>query len=146
MKQTIALIACGKSKRNTKCAARDLYTGDLFKKTRALVERRNQMYYILSALHGLVSPLHQLEPYEYTLLGKSAALKKDWATEVMRELRFLDPNSWRIAIYAGRDYREFLLPMLREYGFEVEIPLERLEIGQQLSYLNAALHAEEAAV
>lgn len=99
-----------------------MYTGELFKKIRSLVEKRNQPFHILSALHGLVPPLAKLEPYEYTLTGKSKSVKREWAAGVAEMFNFYSPREWRIEVFAGRDYREFLVPMLRDRGFEVEIP------------------------
>lgn len=139
MKKTMVLIACGKNKRGEKSAAKDLYIGELFKKTRALVEKHKQEFRILSALHGLVHPEKELEPYDYTLNGKSKAVKREWAAQISKLLCLKNPHEWRFVIYAGRDYREFLVPTLISHGFDVEIPLEGLEIGQQLSFLKTAL-------
>lgn len=143
MKKTLVLISCGKIKRAEKSAAQDLYTGELFKKIRSLVEKRNQPFHILSALHGLVPPLAELDPYEYTLAGKSKSVKREWAAGVAEMFTYYSPEEWRIEIFAGRDYREFLVPMMRDRGFEVEIPLEGLGIGEQLSFLKSALKKKE---
>jgi hypothetical protein len=139
MKKTMVLIACGKNKRPVRSAAKDLYIGELFKKTRALVEKQNQQFRILSALHGLVIPEQELEPYDYTLNGQSKSVKREWAAAVAEHLTIQCPLEWRYVIYAGRDYREFLVPLLQSAGFEIEIPLEGLEIGEQLSFLKKAL-------
>jgi hypothetical protein len=141
MKRTVALISCGKNKRAERSAAKDLYLGELFKKTRALVEKNGQPFRILSALHGLVKPGQELDPYDFTLNGQSKVDKREWAERVVAELAKGDPNEIRFVIYAGRDYRDPLVPMLQALGFEVEIPLLGMEIGEQLSHLKKQLGA-----
>lgn len=137
MKKTIALISCGKDKVDFNTLAKDLYTGDLFKKTRQYVEMQDQNFYILSALHGLTRPNEYLDPYDFTLVGADKAVKQRWASNVFRLFAYFHkPQDTVVAIYAGRDYRQYLVPQLEAAGYEVVLPLEGVGgIGKQKAFL-----------
>lgn len=131
---TLALVSCGKTKLSTPSKAKDLYVGDLFKKTRAYVEEQHDEWCILSALHQLVLPEQLLEPYEYTLIGKKKDVIHQWSQAVYEELKRKWSKDTEIYFYAGREYRKFLQPMLEAEGFKVFVPLQGLGIGEQLSW------------
>ena len=49
------------------------------------------------------------------------------------------PSADRIVIFAGLDYRKFLMDYLRQRTPVVEVPMEKLKFGMQLKYLRAEL-------
>ena len=63
----IALVSCVKKKRGSAAFARDLYLSQLFRGLRCYAESHADVWYILSAEHGLLKPDQIVEPYERTL-------------------------------------------------------------------------------
>ena len=53
----------------------------------------------------------------------------------MEKLKAHCPRGTTVVFLAGARYREFLVPALREFGTSIEIPMEGLRIGEQLSWL-----------
>lgn len=118
----IALIACGKSKRDTTSHAVDLYTGALFKKSLAYAKDMGfDKIFILSAKHGLLELDDVVEPYEYTLIGKPKRRRLQWAERVKSQL-----PAGNYTYLAGKLYREFLP--------DGECPVVGLPIGKQLQW------------
>lgn len=139
--KTLALVSCCKTKTAEAVAAKDLYISDLFVKTRSYAEREYSEWAILSALHGLIQPDTITAPYEYTLIGKSSADKKRWADAVFSAIQAKHETDTRISIFAGRDYRKFLQPLLENAGYTVDVPLAGLGIGEQKAQLKEWLTA-----
>lgn len=54
------------------------------------------------------------------------------------------PSADRIMVLAGQRYREFLMDYLRTRAANVEVPLEGLRIGEQLSWLGRHVNDEPA--
>ncbi len=158
---TVALVACSGSKLSRPAPARQLYTGDLFRKSAAYAEAVADRWYVLSAKHHLVHPDQVLEPYDMTLSDiKDKDSKKHWAQRCDLDLRLkradltFEPyiggrmyrstiglGHWtqagrkvRCIVLAGVEYREHLMPILQSWA-TVEVPLARLNIGQQKSWL-----------
>lgn len=127
------LVACAATKGPKACAAKDLYLGTLFKASRALAEAKADEWYILSGLHGLISPVKILEPYEFFLGDQSKKYRKEWSLKVINKLGRL--VSAETTILAGKDYWEFLKPEL----MDVKLPLEGLAIGKQIQWLQREL-------
>jgi hypothetical protein len=71
-----------------------------------------------------------LAPYNETLNEMSA-----WADRVKAQMVVSLPTAGRIIIFAGQRYREFLMDYLKERAAKVDVPLEGLRIGEQLSWL-----------
>lgn len=135
MKQRhIVLIACGKKKAVEACPARELYQGDLFKKSfRYALSLEPTAIRILSAKHHVVDPDDELEPYDLTLNGMSADEIRAWAKVVLRQLsREFDLELDRFTILAGASYRRYLVGRLANF----DVPLKGLGIGKQLQFLN----------
>lgn len=97
------VIPCGGAKLNRRAPARELYVGSLFRHTLDNAERsarldaetlrRPARVLILSALHGLITPDTELDPYDLrmeqpgsvtaaTLAAQAAAFGIDWGSEV----------------------------------------------------------------
>lgn len=133
----VVLVSCVKSKLPHPAPARELYTSTWFTKVRKIVEDRNADWYILSALHGLVSPNVMIAPYERTLNTLGVTDRRAWATETLDQLIPKIGKRNRIVFFAGMRYREFLVAPLRNIGLAVEVPMEGLSIGRQLAWLSA---------
>lgn len=60
----VAVVACSASKLKGTHAAKDLYTGQLFKLARELAEKVADRWVILSARHGLITPNGPVDSYD----------------------------------------------------------------------------------
>ncbi|MGV2885946.1 DUF6884 domain-containing protein [Paenibacillus taichungensis] len=135
----IALISCTKKKQTYECPAQELYTpSSLFKKAKLYVQRQDYNgWFILSALHGLLSPDQVVEPYNQTLNNMSIADIRDWSKKVAQQLIALHPGE--IYFYAGDNYRKELVPLLEEAGIVCHVPLKGKGIGEQLAFYTEEL-------
>lgn len=132
---TVYLVSCVSQKREQPCAACDLYVSDLFRKARRYVEASGCPWFILSAEYGLVAPGQVIAPYERTLNAMRAADRRAWGKRVAAQLAEAVPDLSRVVFLAGERYREFLATYLTDRGVAVSVPMERLRIGEQLSWL-----------
>lgn len=99
---TIALVGCGKSKRSTPAAAKDLYTGPLFRAARAYAEECDE-WRIVSAKYGILDPETVIEPYDARLPTRYAPT---WARAVSATIavEFHACGPYELLILAGADY------------------------------------------
>jgi hypothetical protein len=134
----VVVVACAASKRSLPSAARDLYVSTLFTEARRYAESHGDSWFILSALHGVIEPERIVSPYEKTLNDMTVSQRREWSADVAaRFLEILEQGS-RVTILAGKKYREFVEPFLQEHGYEVQVPLAHLGIGQQIQWLQRA--------
>lgn len=140
----LVLIGCSARKLTVPATARELYRGDLFRKSVTYAEGRGSPWYVLSAKHGLLAPDDMVEPYSVTLDGLSPQERKAWATEVFLQLRKRTSIDRPIMFLAGLRYREFLIQRLRaETTFPITSPLSQAGIGVQKAKLAAAIATGE---
>ena len=132
----MGLVGCVKQKRHHAAPARDLYVSQLFRSRRTYVEASCDRWYVLSALHGLVTADTVLEPYDKTLNGASVAAKRAWAAMVVAQLEAeVDVPRTTFELHAGAQYADFgLVDGLRHRGATVVIPTAHLAIGEQLAF------------
>jgi cytoplasmic iron level regulating protein YaaA (DUF328/UPF0246 family) len=134
--KTVVLIACASKKLTHRAKAADLYQSDLFRKSLAYARKVGTSVFILSAKHGLIRPEDAIDPYDVTLKTMSSAEVKAWSDRVFRQLaNATDVRNDHFIFLAGERYRRDLVPQL---SF-VEVPLEGLRIGEQLSFLSKRL-------
>jgi hypothetical protein len=133
------LIACCSKKAASAAPARALYQSDLFKKCSAYASQQEAPWFILSALHGLVDPNQILDPYDVSLNKIKADDRRAWSAYVTNQLRFTIARGDRVVFLAGRKYREGLIPWLLDMDCEISIPMEGMQIGEQLSFLKSQL-------
>ena len=136
MSKTIALVACVSKKNKSPMSARDLYISDWFLKASAYADRISDQWFILTAKYGLLDPDDVIDPYDETLNKMPVKARRDWAVRVQDELIPQLNYGDQLVILAGMKYREFLVDPLGARGFQVEIPMEGLRIGEQLSWLS----------
>jgi uncharacterized protein DUF6884 len=130
----VYLVSCVAAKRTYATRAKDLYVSEWFRRARDYVEAIGGPWFVLSAKYGLVAPDEVLEPYEQTLNTMSIAERRAWAARVQHQMDERLRQVDRIAVLAGQRYREFLMDYLRRRAPIVEVPLEGLRIGEQLSW------------
>ena len=132
----LVLVSCTKSKRSGRMAAQDLYgSSAAFRMKKALIEGFGARWMILSAKHGLLDPTTEIESYDLTLKTMSVTERRIWAKHVLETLLPLAAGFDRVVILAGQSYSQFLVPALRQAGYEVVEPLIGLTQGQQLAWL-----------
>jgi len=136
MAKTIALVACVSKKNERPMVARDLYISDWFKKASAYAKTISDEWFILSARYCLVDPNTVIAPYDETLNNMPISKRRTWSLKLMQELRPQLNTGDHIVILAGLKYREFLVAPLRSVGCQVDVPMEGLRIGEQLSWLS----------
>lgn len=137
---TVGLIGCGKTKREAESPARDLYLGDLFKKSRAWVERRCQEWGILSAKHGLLMPDELVEPYDQTLAKMDREWKQGWAQRTSYQVYLQWGEDTDFVLLAGEEYRQpFEEKFMRGETCTTKVPMQGLGLGEQLGWLKREL-------
>jgi len=135
----ISIVQCVSKKRDTPHLARDLYTSPLFVNAAAYAEKISDDWYIISAKYGLVHPTDFVEPYDVTLKDMSASERRKWAEQVFSTLKPLLNSTDTVVFLAGVKYRENLVKKVAALGCKVEIPMEGLRIGEQVSWLQKQL-------
>lgn len=131
----IALVSCVKAKLSVPAPARELYTSPLFRGLRRYAMDQADAWFILSAEYGLLHPDQVVAPYERTLIGMPSIDRRRWEERVLAQLLPALPSAAEVLILAGKPYRDYLEPVLREHGCLVSIPMEGLAIGKQLQFL-----------
>jgi hypothetical protein len=62
--------------------------------------------------------------------------RRTWAKGVIAQMKAQDVSGRRLLILAGNIYRSGLMQFLWTRFDEIAIPMERLKIGEQLSWLS----------
>jgi cytoplasmic iron level regulating protein YaaA (DUF328/UPF0246 family) len=150
-RRKIILIACSSRKLNRRAQAKDLYTGPLFKLcwAYALKERPDKIY-ILSALHGLLDPETDIDPYNVALKSPpkldpsspvkvlTAKEKKRWGNQVIAALSAVtDLRRDEFIVLAGKEYIKPLADNLSH----LRDPLQGLNRGKRLAFLYQSTRA-----
>lgn len=134
--KTLVLLACCKDKLDHAAPARELYQGQLFKKSLAFAQTFADKIIILSAKHGPTELDQVIEPYNVTLNhGMSKMEKLEYTTKCWKGLAAYE--GWRFVYLAGDKYRRGL-----PHG---EAPMEGLPIGKQLQWLTNKLKERKTA-
>lgn len=134
----VVLVGCVKLKADVALPAEDLYTSPLFKRRRAFAERAPR-WFILSALHGLVSPDQVLEPYDMALADQPSSYRDGWGRRVVDSLgaQFGTLAGRIVEIHAGSAYAEAITPLLAAEGAEVRWPFRGFTQGAHLAWYTA---------
>lgn len=137
----IILISCVSKKEHIgegeTLPAQRLYTSSLFKKAWSYAnELSHDRIYILSAKYGLLSPEKPIGYYNETLLKYSASKQKEWAENILSQLRNegCDLGNDEFILLAGKAYYKNLLGNNRIRNYE--LPYKGLKgIGFILKFL-----------
>lgn len=134
----IVLISCSKSKLDKRAPARELYTGTLFKKAVAWAERHGYEWYVISALHGLVTPNQIIAPYDYSLNQlRGARERESWAhLAVSVHLMSYVSKGSHAFLMMPELYRRYLQHELDQQSITYTNPLQHLAIGKQMHWLD----------
>ena len=98
-------------------------------------------WFILSADHALVRPEAEIEPYEKTPGTMRVSARRAWAGKVLADLQPHLTGVSSIVFLAGLRNREFLVSALEQRGHRVSIPMEGLQFGEQLAWLNRQIQS-----
>ena len=133
---TFVLISCSKTKLSRPAIARELYTGQLFKKAVAWAERHNYQWFVVSALHGLLTPTQEVQPYDFTIKELRKREREGWAHQTVASqlTRYASPGS-RAYLIMPEIYRRYIQTELSREAITYENPVEGLGIGQQMKWL-----------
>ena len=122
MGKTIAFVPCSERKdpksKSIEIAARDLYTGSLFKKALECAESLHpDEIYILSAKYGVVELDQKLTYYDMYLHNQPKSYRLSWAEKVLEQLRDhgVDVHRDKIVFLTGKDYYSELIPHIKNY-------------------------------
>lgn len=132
----VAFVCCVKLKADRPMPARDLYVSPWFVMARRYAERNSDRWFILSAAYGLLDPDRVIEPYEKTLNDMPIADRCGWAKLVTKQMDLAGVRGNEAIVLAGINYRRHLNMALLDRFAEVEVPMEGLMLGQQLSWLS----------
>lgn len=136
----IGLISCSKSKNNGKLRAKDKYNSPLFNKTYKIADYNCDKIFILSTKYGLLDPDTVIDDYDETLNDYNKQEKVRWSRKLVKQLQYFIREEDIIEIYAGKNYYQYLIPLLDN---EVKLPLDGLMIGERLQYLNRKIKEHE---
>lgn len=137
----IALISCTKRKRESPCAAKDLYSASLwFRTAYEFAELVADDIFILSARYGLLEKDKVIDPYEEVLNDKPFSERQAWADKVIGQLsRAADLNNDQFILLASQTYLENLIPHLQSNWR----PLHHFRQGEQISRLRYLIDIEK---
>jgi len=116
--QKIVLVTCVKPKNNYKCAAKNLYQGDLFKQLMDFAKAKNPTkIFILSGKHHLLDLDTEIEPYDVNLNKVSEEELKDWSVKVLEQLKEKGCNLKEDYFYLLTNdvYRKYLVQEIKHF-------------------------------
>jgi len=142
----IILIACVSKKGSKKAKAKDLYISPLFKSSWVYTNNQKpDKIFILSALHHLLHPEKEIEPYNVTLSNVPKAKRKpglivlnkaekiEWGKKVIEQLSAeADLKTDHFIILAGEEY----IKPIKNSISKLTNPLKRLRQGERVKFLN----------
>lgn len=142
--KTIVLISCVAKKMDGEHEAYKLYSpSTLFKahwnySLGCLKKDPKSEIFIISALHGVISPFKKIKKYDVTLKTMNKIKRKEWADKVILQLNNkFDLNKTEFIILAGKDYYENLIKLLPKYKLIPETPLP---IGKRVQWFNKEIN------
>jgi hypothetical protein len=132
----ICIVGCTAHKRDIPMHAEDLYSSELFYRSRRYAHANYDAWLILSAEHGLIGPCEVLAPYDRSLTTLSKQDRRALAERVSRQAAILlDGANVEITSICGEEYDD----LLDEAGIRFHRATEfALPIGMKLQALGAA--------
>lgn len=135
----IYLISCTSRKQNYKCESEEMYSkSTLFRASLEYslnrVENKDSQIFILSAKHGLLALSEEIEPYDETLNKMKAAQRKEWGSNVYKQMKNkFDIENTELIFLAGKKYIEPIEQYIKKYTNP--IPKEERMIGKRIKWL-----------
>jgi hypothetical protein len=131
-RRTLCIVSCTAHKRDVPLPAENLYSSDLFFKSRRFAQANFDSWLILSAKHGLVPPGQVVEPYDRNLSSLSKAERAALSELVIHQASRMSLEQMMVTSICGEDYEHLLL----ESGIKfVRRPEFALPIGKKLAAL-----------
>ena len=131
-------ISCVKTKRDSRCKAKDMYISPLFKKAYQYAQQfvAEDKIYILSAKYGLIHSSQMIDPYEKTLNSDNDKERKVWAYNIIQRMKILGiPLDSNIVLLGGANYTKYLSIALKNS----QCPVKGLSMGRTLQFYNKHL-------
>jgi hypothetical protein len=135
--RTIVVLGCGKEKREGYHPLVDLYKGPLYRKRLAFAQQLGGPHWIISAFYGCKPPDYTGWPYDREM-SKLTEAGRRWVDSTVLMNLDAQPGD-RVVALASRLYVEGWVPQLRRRGVIVDLPLEGLQMGEQLHRLTRLL-------
>ena len=105
----IAVIGCGKAKRDGRHRARDLYTGNIFRAHLKLAEAlRPRAIYVASAKYRLIGIDDEIESYDLTLAELGRGEMGDWRREIASRIDEIAGIRELVVVLAGAPYASWI--------------------------------------
>ena len=114
----IILVTCVAPKKKIKCAAKDLYQGDLFQELMDFAKAKNPAkIFILSGKHHLLDLDTEIEPYDVNLNHVSEIALKAWSAKVIAQLKAAgcDLQNDYFYLLTNETYRRHLVTEIKHY-------------------------------
>lgn len=134
----VVLVSCVGKKAEFAQEAQNLYKSAWFDKAKRYAQKYGVDWYVLSAKYGLVHFKEIIEPYDVRLPQGGDV---QWA-QTVADILHHKVNGAVLTVLAGKDYRDKLIPALRELGHSIYVPMSGLGIGQQLAFLDEHIVAQ----
>jgi hypothetical protein len=147
----VVLIACSKNKLPTTAAARDLYTGQLFRLSLAYAEPRAEHVFVVSAMYGALALDDRVAPYNLTMKNIPRPARQGWAARTLATLFLQTGMPTSLELLVSKAYAAPLRPILADLvsgtrGFpEPSYPLQGLGIGERKRWLAERITSGPAA-
>lgn len=130
-----ALIACSSRKLQVSdIQARSLYQGTAFRYAVLYAEKYFDGFFILSAKYGFLKPDDLISNYNVCMKDLSRAKRREWTEIVTSELRNTIEKGTEITFLAGKDYWEYVVPLLKN-DYKICLPLAKLRQGEQVQWM-----------
>lgn len=136
------VVGCGRNKLTNATTARRLYTSERFETACAVAETLGAPLYVLSGLHGLISPDETLSPYDVDLAVSDPGHKQVWREKVAAVLG-KDLKDKQVCLLATDEYaKEFMNVISCQRDKPLAIaPLQSVDVAFQLDWHKQALVA-----
>jgi hypothetical protein len=138
----MCIVSCTAHKREAPMHAENLYSSELFYKSRRYAQAGFDSWLILSAKYGLVRPCEILAPYDCKLTCLSQYERKALTRRVSQQAAMLfEASDDQITSICGEEYEDLLI----EAGVRIHRKPEfALPIGKKLHALSAATDPEKS--
>jgi hypothetical protein len=119
--RTVGLLSCTRRKKAHMCEAGELYSeSDNFRWYHDYARRNYDLYFIISARHGLVTADQILNPYDRNLADFTDEEKRAWARFIAANLRLEGVSTEdQIMLHADPLYTEYIRTILRASGYHI---------------------------
>jgi hypothetical protein len=117
--------------------AKDLYESRIYRDRRKFVERSCSQWWILSGIHGLVSPSESVSGGDVSLSRVRRSIRRLWSQEVLLSIwfRITPGGSTTFEFHGSHPYADFgLIQGLEDLGARVERPTSGLSLRNQYEF------------